>query len=74
MGGRIGRVLLVGCEPEPSADPDGFGAGLSVAVRTAVDEAIPLILSLAGRLLRGEDVGAGNVDVNPLLEDVTWRV
>jgi len=59
MGGRVGRLLVVGCEPAP-AEGEDFRDGLSDAVRTAVDEAVPLIESLAARLLRGEDVAAGN--------------
>ena len=58
-GGRVGRLLLVGCEPEPLAEPDDMQDGLSGPVRAAVDEAVPLILSLAGRLLRGEEPSAG---------------
>ena len=55
MGGRVDRLLLVGCEPEPLDEPDDMQDGLSEPVRAAVDEAVPLILSLAARLLRGEE-------------------
>jgi hydrogenase maturation protease len=55
LGENVGRVLVVGCEPEAPADPDEIQAGLSVPVERAVDEAISLILSLASRLLRGEE-------------------
>jgi hydrogenase maturation protease len=55
MGGRVGRLLLVGCEPETCAEPEDMQDGLSDPVRSAVDEAVPLILSLADRALRGEE-------------------
>jgi hydrogenase maturation protease len=69
MGGRVGRVLLVGCEPEPLAEDDDFGMGLSDAVQSAVSQAVPLIMSLATRLLQGEDVATSKVGVNPPLEE-----
>jgi hydrogenase maturation protease len=58
MGGRVERLLVVGCEPAP-AEGDDFRDGLSDAVKAAVDEAVPLIESLVGRLLRGEDIASG---------------
>jgi hydrogenase maturation protease len=73
MGGRVGRLLLVGCEPETCAEPEDIQAGLSEPVRLAVDEAVPLILSLAGRLLRGEEPVAGGEVVNPVKEVGTWQ-
>ncbi len=73
MGGRPGRLLLVGCEPETSADPEDMLDGLSDPVRSAVDEAVPLILSLAGRLLRGEEPVAGGDVVIPAKEVGTWQ-
>ena len=51
MGGRVGRLLLVGCEPGTVADPDEFQDGLSEPVLAAVEEAVPLIVSLASKLL-----------------------
>jgi hydrogenase maturation protease len=68
LGGQVGRVLVVGCEPERPADPEDMVTGLSGPVRSAVDQAVPLILSLVDRLLRGEDVAAGGDVVNPLEE------
>jgi hydrogenase maturation protease len=55
LGARVGRVILVGCEPRLGGADDGFGTELSAEVREAVDAAIPLITSLVGRLLRGEE-------------------
>src|SRR5262249_37764939 len=69
LGGPAGRVLLVGCEPTTPADPDEFLPGLSEPVRAAVDEAVPLILSLATRLLRGEGPGTRADGVHPGKED-----
>jgi hydrogenase maturation protease len=54
MGGRVGRLFVVGCEPSPPAEGDEMAMGLSDPVRTAVEEAIPLVESLVARLLRGE--------------------
>jgi hydrogenase maturation protease len=62
MGGQAGRVFLVGCEPETPADVDEMSMEMSESVRAAVDEAIPLIESLVGRLVRGEPVEASGVD------------
>jgi len=51
MGGRVGRVLVVGCEPAV-ADRDDFQAGLSEPVRAAVEEAVPLVEAVVARLLK----------------------
>jgi len=63
LGGRPGRVLVVGCEPAPpAAGDDGFddmSMGLSDPVRAAVDEAVSLVESLARDLLAAESSGAG---------------
>jgi hydrogenase maturation protease len=53
MGGHVGQLLVVGCEPSPG-DPDEFQDGLSDPVRAAVERAVELVETLAGRLLRGE--------------------
>jgi hydrogenase maturation protease len=68
LGPRVGRLLLVGCEPETGAEPDDMRDGLSEPVRAAVEEAVPLILSLAGRLLRGEEPCAGEEYATPSKE------
>ena len=54
MGGKPGRVLVVGCEPESvSSDLDwDVTPGLSEPVQRAVDEAILLIESLVGEANR----------------------
>ncbi len=57
LGGRVDKLLVVGCEPSP-ADPHAFQDGLSEPVRAAVAEAVPLIETLVGRLLAGEAVAA----------------
>jgi hydrogenase maturation protease len=73
MGSRVGRLLLVGCEPVPYADPDDMQDGLSEPVRSAVIEAVPLILALAGKLLRGEEPAASGDNDNPIEEVGTWQ-
>ena len=59
LGARVGRLLLVGCEPAPIDELEDFGAELSAMARAAVDEAVPLIEALVARLLRGEEIEAG---------------
>jgi hydrogenase maturation protease len=58
LGAKVGRLILVGCEPTPSNDPDDFGSDLSAAALAAVDEAVPLITTLVASLLRGEPIEA----------------
>jgi hydrogenase maturation protease len=58
LGGRVERLVVVGCEPSAVDDPEEMRAEMSAPVSTAVDEAIPLIESLVGRVLRGESIGA----------------
>ncbi len=53
LGGSVGRVLLVGCEPGRCGGEEDVPAGISAAVRAAVDEAVVLIESLVARLVRG---------------------
>jgi hydrogenase maturation protease len=55
MGGHVGKLLVVGCEPSPG-DRDGFQDGLSEPVRAAVERAVELVETLVGRLLGGEPV------------------
>jgi hydrogenase maturation protease len=58
LGGRVERLVVVGCEPTAVDDPEEMRAEMSAPVSSAVDEAIPLIESLVGRILRGESIGA----------------
>jgi hydrogenase maturation protease len=58
LGGKVERVLLVGCEPRPS-DPEDLRTGLSEPVRAAVGEAIDLIESLTTRILEGRKAPGG---------------
>ncbi len=58
MGGKVDRLLLVGCEPAPDSDYEDMQTGLSDPVRAAVDEAIRLIESLVARLLCGDPIEA----------------
>jgi hydrogenase maturation protease len=73
MGGQVGRLLVVGCEPATVGDPDEMRDGLSEPVRAAVDEAVPLIASLVAKILRGEEIEAGGGDTNPGKEDEPCR-
>lgn len=58
MGGRVERLLLVGCEPEPDRPDEEMQMGLSSPVQAAVDEAVVVLESLIVRLLRGETIEA----------------
>jgi hydrogenase maturation protease len=53
LGGRAGRLLLVGCEPTPIADQDDIQFGLSEPVREAIEPAIKLIEDLIEREIDG---------------------
>ncbi len=53
MGGRIDRLLVVGCEPAPLNEADEMQTGMSNAVRAAVDEAVVLVESLIVKFLGG---------------------
>jgi hydrogenase maturation protease len=56
LGGSVGRVLIVGCEPlRLDQEP-----GLSSLVAAAVDEAIPLIERLVASALAAVPAPAGN--------------
>jgi hydrogenase maturation protease len=57
LGGRIDRLLIVGCEPALTGDMENFIDGLSDPVRTAVGRAADLVMSLVGRIHNGEEVG-----------------
>lgn len=54
MGGPIGRVLLVGCEPAAVGSLEEPVMGLSPMVERAVDEAVELIDALVAKLLKDE--------------------
>ncbi|HWG47160.1 MAG TPA: hydrogenase maturation protease [Gemmataceae bacterium] len=58
MGGKMERLLLVGCEPTPVDVYEDMQSGLSDPVEATVEEAIRLIESLVARLLRGETIEA----------------
>ncbi|MEU6084820.1 hydrogenase maturation protease [Streptomyces sp. NPDC047108] len=56
--GPLPRILVVGCEPmvRMNGDEPDVVVGLSPPVKAAVDEAVGLVESLVGELLRGEEV------------------
>jgi len=57
LGGPVGRLLLVGCEPGTSPAED-MEMEMSTPVRVAIEEAVPLVEALVGMLLRGERIEA----------------
>lgn len=57
MGGEFGRILIVGCEPEP-LDAEEGRLGLSASVESAVEEALRLIESLVADALKVNTAGA----------------
>jgi hydrogenase maturation protease len=54
MGGALGRILIVGCEPVDMGSDEEGKLGLSDPVEAAVDEAIDLIESLVLKALGGK--------------------
>jgi hydrogenase maturation protease len=48
LGGKPGRMLVVGCEPEKLDADDGGQFGLSDPVKAAISEAVSVIMELAG--------------------------
>ncbi|MGD9647606.1 MAG: hydrogenase maturation protease [Pirellulales bacterium] len=49
LGGRLGRLLVVGCEPEPLDEATDIPPGMSDAVRAAIPVAVDVILELVGQ-------------------------
>jgi hydrogenase maturation protease len=62
MGGKLDRILLVGCEPSPLGESEEMRLAMSEPVRAAVDQAIPLIMSLTNRLLTGGEIETSEDD------------
>jgi hydrogenase maturation protease len=58
MGGNLGRILLVGCEPE-TLGPEEGALGLSRPVEAAVERTIGLVESLVAKLLAGTQLPVG---------------
>lgn len=50
LGGNVGRVLVVGCEPQSIEPKDDGNIGLSPAMTHALDEAVHLIDGLITRV------------------------
>ena len=65
MGGRVGRLLLVGCEPAPARRADDMRAGLSDRSGRPSTRRSPSIESLVARLLRGEAIEASGDGIIP---------
>jgi hydrogenase maturation protease len=70
MGGNVGTVLLVGCEPTPREPDADWEMSLSAPVLAAIEPAVELVESLVERILNGgrhayADIGsvAGNAPV-----------
>lgn len=51
MGGGLGKILLIGCEPATLGSEEGK-MGLSKPVEAAVDEAVEMIASLTEKILQ----------------------
>ena len=64
LGGKVGRVLLVGCEPTPIDSDSDIDIRMSEPVLRAVDEAVALVESIVARILQDvffDDTKAGGV-------------
>jgi hydrogenase maturation protease len=66
MGGRSGRVLLVGCEPGPPLAEDEMDMSMSEPVQAAAEEAVGLVESLVARILKGEQLAESHPAPSPL--------
>ena len=62
MGGRLKRILLVGCEPG-TLGPEEGQMGLSEPIEAAVDEAVRLVEALVGKILSGDESSSTINDV-----------
>jgi hydrogenase maturation protease len=62
MGGRVGRMLVVGCEPAPLA-PDEMSMEISGPVQASLDEAVTLVESLVAR---SSDPAAHETNASPV--------
>jgi hydrogenase maturation protease len=60
MGGKLGRVLIVGCEPETFGAEEQGQMGLSAPVQQAVDAAAKRIEKLVAEALAKNDVCAAH--------------
>jgi hydrogenase maturation protease len=58
MGGALGHVMIVGCEPADLGPDEEGKLGLSETILAAVEEAIVLIESLVSKTLHGDAVEA----------------
>ncbi|HYV36397.1 MAG TPA: hydrogenase maturation protease [Gemmataceae bacterium] len=67
LGGNVGRMLLVGCQPQPP-DPDDLRMELSEPVRAAVQESLDLIESLIEKLQRECSSGVETLCAHPVGE------
>src|SRR3954447_14217423 len=56
LGGKLPRLIVVGCEPEPPRETDDFAMTMSEPVRRATEEAISLIETMLERIGQGEFV------------------
>jgi hypothetical protein len=65
MGGFIGRILLVGCEPETLGSEEEGQVGLGAAVAAAVEPAADMVGALVERLL---EENRGTPNRGPTLE------
>jgi hydrogenase maturation protease len=62
MGGRLKRILLVGCEPG-TLGPEEGQMGLSEPVEAAVDEGVRLVEALVGKILSGDEGSSTTNDI-----------
>jgi hydrogenase maturation protease len=52
MGGSMGRILLVGCEPETLGSEEEGQMGLSATVAAAVETGADVVQELVGKILK----------------------
>jgi hydrogenase maturation protease len=66
MGAKVGRVLVVGCEPTPPPADEDVQMELTPPVKAAVPRAVPLIRDLVDRLLAPQTQSAEAFEEIPL--------
>jgi len=54
MNGKLGKILLVGCEPQTFGPEEGQ-LGLSECVEASINEAVDMVVSAANKALRESD-------------------
>jgi len=71
MGGKVGRIVLVACEPESLGTEEGQEGrmGLSSSVAAAVEEAVEVIEAMMGRMSGRRREGSADEQAQTIMAD-----